>query len=108
MGRAEGLAAIPVVWAIFPVLHASHGAGFATGLVKYVLRPDWAAPEHLASVDRGQRPPSSRRSCECASYAPIAFERSQRVVRGVLEHLGERRVVEDHLDEGVDRAAEHA
>ena len=30
VGRAEGVAAIPVVWAIFPVLHASHGAGFAT------------------------------------------------------------------------------
>jgi succinoglycan biosynthesis protein ExoA len=43
VGRSEGLAAIPVVWAIFPVLHASHGAGFASGLVKYVLRPDWSA-----------------------------------------------------------------
>ncbi len=50
VGRTEGIAAIPVVWAIFPVLHASHGAGFAMGLVKYVLRPDWETPEHLASV----------------------------------------------------------
>jgi succinoglycan biosynthesis protein ExoA len=48
VGRAEGLAAIPVVWAIFPVLHASHGAGFAAGLVKYLARPDWTIPEHLA------------------------------------------------------------
>jgi succinoglycan biosynthesis protein ExoA len=47
VGRDEGLAAIPVVWAIFPVLHASHGAGFASGLVKYLLRPDWSAPEPL-------------------------------------------------------------
>jgi succinoglycan biosynthesis protein ExoA len=50
VGRAEGLVAIPVVWAIFPVLHASHGAGFATGLVKYLARPDWTAPEHLAPL----------------------------------------------------------
>ncbi len=48
VGRSEGLVAIPVVWAIFPVLHASHGAGFAAGLVKYVTRPDWTPPEHLA------------------------------------------------------------
>ncbi len=50
VGRAEGLAAIPVVWAIFPVLHASHGAGFAVGLVKYLVRPDWAPPEHLSPI----------------------------------------------------------
>jgi len=50
VGRAEGLVAIPVVWAIFPVLHVSHGAGFAAGLVKYLARPDWSAPEHLAAV----------------------------------------------------------
>jgi succinoglycan biosynthesis protein ExoA len=47
VGRAEGLAAIPVVWAIFPVLHASHGAGFALGLAKYIRRPDWDEPERL-------------------------------------------------------------
>jgi succinoglycan biosynthesis protein ExoA len=47
VGRAEGLAAIPVVWAIFPVLHASHGAGFALGLAKYLARPDWETPERL-------------------------------------------------------------
>jgi succinoglycan biosynthesis protein ExoA len=50
VGRAEGLVAIPVVWAIFPVLHVSHGAGFAAGLVRYLVRPDWTAPEHLAPV----------------------------------------------------------
>jgi cellulose synthase/poly-beta-1,6-N-acetylglucosamine synthase-like glycosyltransferase len=47
VGRTEGLAAIPVVWAIFPVLHVSHGAGFAVGLAKYVARPDWDEPERL-------------------------------------------------------------
>ena len=30
-------AAIPMVWAIFPVLHVSHGIGFAAGLVRYGL-----------------------------------------------------------------------
>jgi cellulose synthase/poly-beta-1,6-N-acetylglucosamine synthase-like glycosyltransferase len=42
VGSREGALAIPVVWSIFPVLHVSHGAGFAAGLVRYVLRPDWA------------------------------------------------------------------
>ena len=37
VGRAAGVAAIPVVWAIFPVLHVSHGVGFAVGLVRYGL-----------------------------------------------------------------------
>jgi len=54
VGHVEGLAAIPVVWAIFPVLHASHGAGFAAGLVRYVLKPDWADPERLSTVRPAQ------------------------------------------------------
>jgi len=54
VGRSEGLAAIPVVWAIFPVLHVSHGAGFAAGLVRYVLRPDWTPAEHLSPVRPAQ------------------------------------------------------
>jgi glycosyltransferase involved in cell wall biosynthesis len=54
VGRAEGLAAIPVVWAIFPVLHVSHGAGFAAGLVRYVVKPDWAAAERLPTVRPAQ------------------------------------------------------
>ena len=29
VGRREGALAVPVVWAIFPVLHVAHGAGFA-------------------------------------------------------------------------------
>src|ERR1019366_2354670 len=45
------LAAIPVVWVIFPVLHASHGAGFAIGLAKYLARPDWDEPERLPPAD---------------------------------------------------------
>jgi len=37
VGRKEGIGAIPIVWAIFPVLHVSHGVGFATGLITYGL-----------------------------------------------------------------------
>ncbi len=56
VGRRVGPAAIPVVWAIFPVLHVSHGLGFAAGLVRYVLRPDWSTPEKLDARE-GPRPP---------------------------------------------------
>ncbi len=47
VGRAAGLAQIPTVWAIFPVLHLAHGVGFAAGLVQYLRRPDWTEPERL-------------------------------------------------------------
>jgi cellulose synthase/poly-beta-1,6-N-acetylglucosamine synthase-like glycosyltransferase len=48
VGRKVGAAAIPTVWAIFPVLHASHGAGFAAGLWQYLRNPDWPAePERV-------------------------------------------------------------
>jgi glycosyltransferase involved in cell wall biosynthesis len=50
VGRHHGLAAVPVVWAIFPVVHASHGAGFAAGLVKYAMRPDWDRAARVAAV----------------------------------------------------------
>ncbi len=36
-----------IVWAIFPSLHISHGVGFAVGLIKYLLYPDWSEPELL-------------------------------------------------------------
>jgi cellulose synthase/poly-beta-1,6-N-acetylglucosamine synthase-like glycosyltransferase len=45
----ERVLAVPVVWGIFPILHASHGAGFAVGLVKYALHPDWGPDERLAA-----------------------------------------------------------
>jgi glycosyltransferase involved in cell wall biosynthesis len=49
VGRAAGVGAIPTVWAMFPVLHASHGVGFAAGLLQYLRKPDWAAePERIA------------------------------------------------------------
>jgi glycosyltransferase involved in cell wall biosynthesis len=47
LGWKIGPAAIPVVWAIFPVLHVSHGLGFAAGLLRYGLRRDWEPLEHL-------------------------------------------------------------
>lgn len=50
VGRKAGAPAIPIVWAIFPVLHASHGAGFAAGLVSYALKRDWSEPELLGKT----------------------------------------------------------
>jgi cellulose synthase/poly-beta-1,6-N-acetylglucosamine synthase-like glycosyltransferase len=41
VGRPLGTSAIPLVWMMFPVLHVSHGFGFASGLVRYLRRPDW-------------------------------------------------------------------
>lgn len=66
VGRAAGLARIPLVWAIFPVLHSCHGLGFAAGLLRYTLNPDWARPERLpcalttaapSAPREGSRPP---------------------------------------------------
>ncbi len=39
VGSKVGLWAIPVVWAIFPTMHVSHGIGMLQGLVKYTLTP---------------------------------------------------------------------
>jgi glycosyltransferase involved in cell wall biosynthesis len=48
VGGALGGSAIPLVWAMFPVLHAAHGAGFAAGLWRYLRKPDWPAePERI-------------------------------------------------------------
>ncbi|HEY5921939.1 MAG TPA: glycosyltransferase family 2 protein [Kofleriaceae bacterium] len=48
VGRKLGATAIPLVWAMFPILHLSHGAGFAAGLARYLLAPDWPAqPERI-------------------------------------------------------------
>ena len=53
VGREAGVTSIPVVWAIFPVLHVSHGVGFAAGLVRYgLIDRDWkAAPLHLEELE---------------------------------------------------------
>lgn len=48
VGSKVGPGAIPLVWAIFPVLHASHGVGFAAGLLQYLRKPDWPPePERI-------------------------------------------------------------
>ncbi len=51
VGRKAGLSAIPAVWAIFPVLHVAHGAGFGAGLIHFLTSPDWTEPERLAPRD---------------------------------------------------------
>lgn len=38
---------IPRIWAIFPVLHVSHGAGFLRGLLHYAMNPDWEGEPEL-------------------------------------------------------------
>jgi succinoglycan biosynthesis protein ExoA len=45
VGRRAGLAAIPIVWAIFPMLHVAHGVGFAVGLARHLAtaRPRFQA-----------------------------------------------------------------
>jgi cellulose synthase/poly-beta-1,6-N-acetylglucosamine synthase-like glycosyltransferase len=50
VGHKLGLRDLPTVWAIFPVLHASHGAGFAAGLWQYLRNPDWPAEPELVPV----------------------------------------------------------
>jgi glycosyltransferase involved in cell wall biosynthesis len=45
-GRSA-LALAPRVALIFPVIHLSHGTGFAVGLGRFALRPDWGAPERI-------------------------------------------------------------
>jgi len=48
VGSQLGPRAIPMVWAMFPVLHASHGVGFAAGLLQYLRNPDWPPePERI-------------------------------------------------------------
>ncbi|MDB4956390.1 MAG: glycosyl transferase [Myxococcales bacterium] len=48
VGRKVGAKAIPIVWSIFPAIHAAHGAGFAAGLWQYLRTPDWPAePERI-------------------------------------------------------------
>ena len=41
---------IATAWAIFPILHFSHGAGFAAGLWQYLRSPNWPdEPERIAT-----------------------------------------------------------
>ncbi len=51
VGRRAGAAHIPTVWAIFPVLHVSHGVGFLSGIARFLRRPDWTDAEKLPARD---------------------------------------------------------
>lgn len=53
VGMQEGLWAVPVVWAIFPTLHLSHGIGMLQGLIKYALKPKPAEVPDLAPRANG-------------------------------------------------------
>ncbi len=52
VGGKLGPLAIPTVWGIFPVLHVSHGAGFAAGLWQYLRQPDWPDEPELVPPAR--------------------------------------------------------
>jgi hypothetical protein len=52
----HGLTLAPAVFAIFPVLHVSHGVGFGAGLVRYALKPDWS--EHQVRPQEAARQPA--------------------------------------------------
>jgi hypothetical protein len=52
VGRGHGVAQVLTVWAIFPVLYTAHGLGFAAGLLRYGLRPDWTGPDRLPARAR--------------------------------------------------------
>jgi len=53
VGHKLGAAAVPTVWAIFPVLHVSHGLGFAAGLLRYLRKPDWPTEPERVPPRRG-------------------------------------------------------
>ena len=53
VSRRHGLLLAPVVAAIFPVIHVAHGVGFAAGLARYALRPDWSPAQSPSSVGVG-------------------------------------------------------
>jgi succinoglycan biosynthesis protein ExoA len=51
VGRDLGPGGVLTVWTLFPVIHFSHGVGFAAGLVRYLRSPDWSPVELLATSD---------------------------------------------------------
>jgi len=54
VGRDLGPVGMATAWAIFPVLHVSHGLGFAAGLLRYLRQPDWTPIEKLEPLHRAQ------------------------------------------------------
>lgn len=50
LAARHGASLAPALATIFPIIHFAHGAGFASGLVRYALFPDWSAsPQRLAA-----------------------------------------------------------
>ncbi len=47
VGRGEGFVTVPIAWAAYPIMHLAHGVGFAGGLVRSIVSPDWEALQHL-------------------------------------------------------------
>jgi cellulose synthase/poly-beta-1,6-N-acetylglucosamine synthase-like glycosyltransferase len=66
VGRGGGARQVLTVWGIFPVLHVAHGVGFASGLVRYLRRPDWSEPELLPA-----RAPAAEPVAEPAASAAM-------------------------------------
>ncbi len=54
VARDLGPSGMATAWAVFPVLHVSHGIGFAAGLVRYLRTPDWDPIEKLEPQHRAQ------------------------------------------------------
>ena len=52
LGHKVGLWAIPVMWAIFLTMHASHGVGMLQGFIKYTLKPKPPLIERLEPRDQ--------------------------------------------------------
>lgn len=47
----EGFVAIPIAWAAYPVMHVAHGVGFGSGLVRALVRPDWAPAPRIEDAE---------------------------------------------------------
>jgi glycosyltransferase involved in cell wall biosynthesis len=56
VSRRDSLKLAPIVAAIFPVIHVSHGIGFAAGLVQYGLHPDWEDATRLPDPEPEPEP----------------------------------------------------
>jgi succinoglycan biosynthesis protein ExoA len=60
VSRQDGALSVPVVWGLFPVLHVAHGAGFAAGLARYVVKPDWDTADRLDPLPAVDTPQAAR------------------------------------------------
>ncbi len=76
---------------------------WARGRLRVLPPHRGGAPILRAALGAGHRLP--KRAGMEADHVRLASARCQRVIGGVLEHLAQRWIVEDHLDERVDRAA---